>query len=66
MRRVYEVSVELPPGCDSAMMAEYVWQAVASWSGGMDPEHPVGCEDVKPVVTYRTQGITHQVRERQK
>lgn len=66
MRRAFRISVEMPPGSDVEMMTHYIWQAVANWSGGMDPEHPIGCQDVKPIVYHPAAGPTDfVVKEKQ-
>lgn len=61
MRRTFTVSIELPPGVDTSTMAEYIRDAIANWTGGMDPQHPLGCKDLVPVVRYQISGIQLEV-----
>jgi hypothetical protein len=62
MRRTFEVSVELPPDVDLATMAHYIKKAIDNWTGGMDPEHPLGCQDLNATVRYRISGMLYEVK----
>jgi len=41
MEMKFVVNLEVPEGVTPGMAAAYIRDAVRSWSGGMDPEHPL-------------------------
>lgn len=61
MKRSFTVVVNLPKGVDVVMMAEYIFNAVSCWTGGMDPEHPLGCVDISPTVECSVSGVPFKV-----
>lgn len=64
MKRTFTVTVDLPQGVDVVMMAEYIHKAVSCWTGGMDPEHPLGCIDIAPVVMCKVSGVPFKIAGR--
>lgn len=62
MKRSFTVVVDLPPGVDVVMMAEYIQDAVQGWTGGMDPQHPLGCVDLDVVsVACTVSGVPFKI-----
>lgn len=61
MKVNFTVTIDLPLSVDKVMMAQYIHDAVANWTGGMDPQHPLGCKDINPVVSCRVSGIPFKV-----
>lgn len=62
-KRAFNVTVLMADGVDVSMMAQYIYDAVSGWTGGMDPDHPLGCKDIDIVVSYECNGRVMKVQK---
>ena len=40
-RSAFLITVDIPEGCTTKEMKDYIEEAVTTWHGSMDPEHPL-------------------------
>lgn len=41
MKKSFQVTLDVPPGVENADVTYYIQQAIASYGGGLAPDHPL-------------------------